>query len=237
MKKKFPIWPVIIGTVLVVFGALGAAFGLAFLAKTLLEASIKDSVASIILSIPSAAVFLIYFFLFEGILFTTQAKTFKKLLEESNPYEKSEKKDRRFKLITRSVYAVIIAICLIFPTIYMSCYTKIEDTKITEKTVFVKTEYSLDDISTYRIGINDTGLVFYVNMYNGESFEILQGDGIYSNKFGERFENKYAFASYLADVFDSNEKIITRTVTNAEKIKGTYKDIPEIWEYISKYVE
>ena len=237
MKKKFPIWPVIIGTALVVFGALGVAFGLAFLAKALLEASMKDAVASMILTIPSAGVFLIYFFLFEGILFTTQAKTFKELLDENNPYERSEKKDRRFKIITRSVYAVIIALCLIFPAIYMNCYTKIEDNEITERTVFIKSEYTLDDISTYRVGFNDTGLVFYINMYNGDSFEILQSDGIYSKKFSETFENKYAYASYLADVFDSNEKIITRTVTNPEKIKEAYKDIPEAWEHISKFIE
>ncbi len=238
MKKKFPILPMVLGTVVVVLAAFGAAFGLAFLAKWILGSQIKDSVAAITLLIPSATVFMIYFFLFEGILFTMQAKTFKKVLEENNSYsQKTQKGERKFKIITRSIYAIIIAICLIFPAIYMNCYTKIEDSKITEKVVFTKEEYTLDDITSYRLGVNDMGLVFYVNMYSGEKFELLQSDSIYSEKFNESFESKYAFVAHLSDLFDSNEKIIKGQVTNREKMVELYSDYPQIWDHISKIID
>ena len=238
MKKKFPLLPMILGTVAVVLAAFGLSFGLAFLAKLVLGAQIKSTVASITLKLPSATVFMIYFFLFEGILFTMQAKTIKKVLAETDPGSKpTQSGERKFKVITRSIYSVIIALCLIFPCVYLNCYTKIEDNKITEKTVFAKEEYALDDITGYRLGMNDLGLVFYVNMYSGERFEILQSDSIYSEKFNEVYKNKYEFIAHLTDVFDSNEKIIKGQVTNVEKIKTNYSEYPEIWEYISKIIE
>lgn len=238
MKKKFPILPVILGTIIVVLAAFLMSFGLAFLANAILGAKFSGGVTSISLLIPSATVFMIYFFLFEGILFTMQAKTFKRLIDEDKPkWEKSDRGDRRFKMITRSIYIVIIAICLAFPAIYMNCYTKIEDGNITEKIVFVENEYTLDDITAYRLGMNDTGLVFYVNMYSGEKFELLQSDSIYSDKFNEKFESQYEFVAYLTDVFDSNPKIIKGQVTNAQEITDTYSSIPEIWTHISKIIE
>ncbi len=238
MKKKLPILPVVLGTVVVVLAAFGVAFGLAFLAQFIISARINGSVAAVALTIPSATVFLIYFFLFEGILFTMQAKPFKKILEENKAYfKKTERGDRKFKIITRSIYAVIIAACLIFPVVYMNCYTKIEEDAFTEKTLFAKEEYTLDDITGYRLGMSDTGLVFYVNMYSGEKFELLQSDCIYSDKFNESFESKYEFVAYLTDVFDSNEKIIKGQVTSVDKIKETYSEIPEIFEHISKIIE
>ena len=238
MKKKFPILPVILGTIIVVLAAFLMSFGLAFLANAILGAKFSGSVTSISLLIPSATVFMIYFFLFEGILFTMQAKTFKRLIDEDKPkWEKNERGDRRFKMITRSIYIVIIAICLAFPALYMNCYTKIEDGNITEKIVFVENEYTLDDITAYRLGMNDTGLVFYVNMYSGAKFELLQSDSIYSDKFNEKFESQYEFVAYLTDVFDSNPKIIKGQLTNAQEITDTYSSIPEIWTHISKIIE
>ena len=238
MKKKFPILPMVLGTVAVVLAAFGVAFGLAFLAKLTLGAQIKDEISSITLKMPSATVFMIYFFLFEGILFTMQAKTFKRVLEENNPYSKpTEKGERKFKVITRSIYAVIITACLIFPVIYLNCYTKVEDDKITEKVIVTKGEYTLDDITSYRLGMNDLGLVFYVNMYSGESFELLQSDSIYSEKFNETYSNKYEFISHLTDVFDANEKIIKGQVTNVDKIILNYSDYPEVFDHISKIID
>lgn len=238
MKKKFPIFPMILGTVIVVLAAFATAFGLAFLAKLVLGAQIKNEISSIALTMPSATVFMIYFFLFEGILFTMQAKVFKKVIEESDPHhKKTERGERKFKLITRSIYAVIIAVCLIFPAIYFNCYTKVEDEKFTERTVFATKEYDLNDITGYRLGMNDLGLVFYVNMYSGERFEILQSDSIYSEKFNETYANKYEFISHLTDVFDANEKIIKGQVTNVDKITLNYSDYPDVWEHISKIIE
>lgn len=237
MKKKFPVMPMILGTVIVVLAAFATTFGLAFLAKLILGAKIKSSVAAIFLTIPSATVFMVYFFLFEGILFTMQAKTFKKILEESNPYSKTTQKgERKFKLITRSIYASLLALCLIFPVAYMNCYTKVDDSKITEKTFFAKEEYTLDDITGYRLGMNDLGLVFYVNMYSGENFELLQSDPIYSEGFNQTYSSKYEFIASLTDKFDANEKIIRGQVTNVEKIKTNYSEYPEVWEHISKII-
>ena len=238
MKKKFPIMPMVLGTVAVVIAAFGVAFGLAFLSKLVLGSLIDDSVSAITLKMPSATVFMIYFFLFEGILFTMQAKTFKRVLEENNPYSKpTEKGERKFKVITRSIYAIIIAACLIFPVIYLNCYTKVEDDRITERVVISQKEYTLDDITGYRLGMNDTGLVFYVNMYNGEKFELLQSDSIYSDRFNDTYSNKYEFVSHLTDVFDANEKIIKGQVTNVDKIILNYSEYPEVFDHISKIID
>ena len=230
--------PMIIGTIIVVLSAFFVTFGLAFLASAILKSSISGSVTSLTLTIPSATVFMVYFFHFEGILFTMQAKTFKKLIDEDKPkWEKSEKGDKKFKTVTKAIYAVIIAACLIFPAIYMNCYTTVNEDNITEKIIFTKTEYDLDDITSYRLGMNDTGLVFYINMYSGERFEILQSDSIYSDGFYERFESEYEFVAHLAEKFDANEKIIQGKVTNVGDIIVNYSEVPEIWNHISKIVE
>ncbi len=238
MKKKIPFLPVILGTVIVVISAFAVAFGLAFFARWVLGIQIKDTAAAITLAIPSATVFLIYFFMFEGIMFTMQAKAFKKIIEESNPLsKKTPQSERKFKIITRSIYAVIISLCLIFPAVYTTCYTRVEESKITEQMLFSKTEYTLSDISSYRLGTNDLGVVFYVNMYNGDKFELLQSDSVYSEKFGETYENKYEFVAHLTDIFDENEKIIKGQVTSREEIESIYSDYPEVWTHIKKIID
>ena len=227
----------VLGTVIVVLSAFIMSFALAFLASQILGAKIRGEVMTLSLLIPSATVFMIYFFLFEGILFTMQAKTFKKLIDEDKPRWAKNEGDRKFKKITKIIYIVIIAICLIFPLFYMNCYTTVDEDKITQKVVFTETEFTPDDITSYRLGMNDTGLVFYINMYSGDRFEILQSDSIYSDAFNEKFESKYEFVAYLAEKFDANEKIIQGKVTNVGNIMLTYSDIPEIWDHISKIID
>ena len=238
MKKKFPVMPIILGTFIVVAASIVATFGLAFLSKWILGAVIKDTVAAISMRIPTVTVFFLYFILFEGIFIATQAHSIKNAITDGKPTTQENKaEDRKLTTIIRSALAIIIAVALLFPVIYLNCYSKIEETKITDKTLFAKEEFTLDDITSYRLGMNDTGLTFYINMYSGESFELLQSDCIYSAKFNETFHNKYEFAAHLSKIFDANEKIISFSVTNQEGIIENYRDVPEVWDHIKIFFE
>ena len=118
MKKK-GFLSAFVGTLAVLAGSFAAMLLTAFLAGVIINSSIKDSPTFISLSIPTAAVFLVYFVLFEVIFFKWQ---FRLSLEEkkSKPSLMMSQAEapispEKFKKISRVLTLIVLCLCLLFP--------------------------------------------------------------------------------------------------------------------------
>ena len=240
MKKK-GFLSAFLGTLLVLAGAFAAMLLTAFVAGVIINSSIKDSASFISLSIPTAAVFLVYFFLFEVIFFKWQ---FRLSLEEKSkkPSLMSSMNDapispEKFKKISQVLTVIVLCLCLLFPFIYTNTYTQFDGEKITKKALIAKTEYTTDNVNGYSLICNDEGLKFTISMKDGTSFEIFNADSLISPKFNEKYESMFGYAAYLSDVYDSREAIVRKKVSGKERMESTYKEsLPDVWKYLESII-
>lgn len=240
MKKGF--LSALIGTLAVLAGAFAAMLITAYIAGVIINSSIKDSATFISLSIPTAAVFLAYFVLFEVLFFKWQ---FRLSLEAKNskPSLMASQNDaiispEKFKKISRVLTIVVICLCLLFPFIYTNTYTQFDGEVITKRALVTKTEYTTDSVNGYSLICNDEGMKFTISMKDGESFEIFNADSLISPKFNEKYESMFGYAAYLSDVYDSREKIVRKKVSGKDKMESTYKEsYPEVWKYLEEIIQ
>lgn len=241
MKKK-GFLSAFVGTLAVLAGAFAAMLLTAFLAGVIINSSIKDSPTFISLSIPSAAVFLVYFFLFEVLFFKWQ---FRLSLEEksSKPSLMRLKTEpvispEKFKKISRVLTVIVLCLCLLFPFIYANTYTQFDGERITKKALIAKTEYTTESVNGYSLICNDEGLKFTISMKDGESFEIFNADSLISPKFNEKYESMFGYAAYLSDIYDCRESIVRKKVSGREKMESTYKEsYPDVWKYLESIIQ
>lgn len=228
---------VVIGTLAVIAGAFAAMFLCALISGLVLNASIKDEESFIILTIPSAAVFIVYFILFEVIFFKWQfyvslkQKKMNAMTSISN--EEEIISPEKFKKVSNIITIVVICLCLIFPLIYMRTYTKFADTTITEQALFSKEEYTIDDVNGYSLLCNSDGMKYTISMKNGKSYEIFNADSLISEKFNQKHESMFGYAAYLSKTYDAQERIIRKRVSGTDRMREAYeKDHPDVWKYL-----
>ena len=233
MKKGFI--SALIGTLAVLAGSFVAMLITALIAGIIINSSIKDSATFVSLSIPTAAVFLVYFVLFEVLFFKWQfrlsleEKESKPSLLNSQPTIPPEK----FKKISKILTIVVICLCLLFPFIYVNTYTQYDGESITQKSLITKTEYTKDSVNGYSLICNDEGMKFTISMKDGESFEIFTADSIVSPKFDEKYESIFGYAAYLSDVYDSRESIVRKKISGKDRMERVYKeDHPDVWKHL-----
>ena len=235
MKKGF--LSALIGTLAVLAGAFAAMLITALIAGVIINSSIKDSATFISLSIPTAAVFLVYFVLFEVLFFKWQ---FRLSLEEksSKPSLLTSSADapispEKFAKVSRVLTIVVICLCLLFPFIYVNTYTQFDGENITQRSLITKTEYTKDSVNGYSLICNDDGMKFTISMRDGKSFEIFTADSLISEKFNEKYESMFGYAAYLSDVYDSREAIVRKKVSGKDRMEKAYKeDHPDVWKYL-----
>ena len=240
MKKK-GFLSAFVGTLAVLAGSFAAMLLTAFLAGVIINSSIKDSATFISLSIPTAAVFLAYFVLFEVLFFKWQ---FRLSLEEksSKPSLMTSQAEapispEKFKKISRVLTVIVLCLCLLFPFIYANTYTQFDGETITKKALIGKTEYTTENVNGYSLICNDEGLKFTISMRDGESFEIFNADTLISPKFNEKYESMFGYAAYLSDIYDSRESIVRKKVSGREKMESTYKEsYPDVWKYLESII-
>ena len=232
---------VIIGTLAVIAAAFAAMFITAFLAGLIINGIIKDSPSFVILSIPTAAVFSVYFVLFEILFFKWQ---FKLSLEEKASKPRLMTRDgeetispKKLKKISSVLTIIVVSLCLIFPAIYMSSYTSFDGEVITQKTLFIKKEYTTENVNGYSLLCDNDGMRFTISMRDGKSFELFNSDSLISPKFNEKYENMFGYAAYLSDIYDSRERIVRKRVSGSERMKEVYeKEHPDVYKYLEQII-
>ena len=232
---------VIIGTLAVIAAAFAAMFATAFIAGLIINAMIKDSPSFIILSIPTVAVFSVYFVLFEVLFFKWQFKLSLKAREAKPRLMASMEEEpistEKFQKISSALTIVVVCLCLIFPAIYMGSYTKFDGEVITQKTLFVEKEYTTENVNGYSLLCDSDGMRFTISMRDGKSYELFNSDSLISPAFNERYESMFGYAAYLSDIYDSQERIIRKRVSGADRMKEVYeKDHPDVYKYLEKII-
>lgn len=232
---------VILGTLAVIAAAFAAMFVTAFVAGLVINAIIKDSSSFVILSIPTVAVFSAYFVLFEVLFFKWQ---FRLSLESraSKPRLMASMQEEpispeKFKKISSVLTIIVVCLCLVFPAIYMSSYTRFDGEVITQKTLFVEKEYTTDNVNGYSLICDSDGMRFTISMRDGKSYELFNADSLISGKFNQKYESMFGYAAYLSDVYDSREKIVRKRVSGSERMKEVYeKDHPDVYKYLEQII-
>lgn len=239
MKKGF--LSALLGTLAVLAGAFAAMLITTLIGGVIINSSIKESATFVSFSIPTAAVFLAYFVLFEVLFFKWQfrlsleAKSVKPTLMASQ--EESPISPEKFKKISLALTVIVICLCLVFPFIYANTYTRFDGDVITKKSLITKTEYTTESVNGYSLICNDEGMKFTISMRDGESFEIFNADSIISPKFNEKYESMFGYAAYLSDVYDSREKIVRKKVSGKDRMEKSYKEShPDVWKYLEAII-
>lgn len=229
---------VILGTLTVIAAAFFATFLSGVIAYAVLHALIKGSESFIILSVPSAAVFSVYFVLFEVLFFKWQ---FKLSFKEENQdklalSDDDKKKNALIGRISRIVTLCVICISIAFPFAYSSIHVRFDGEKIVKQTVFVSKEYTTENVNGYSLLCDSSGMRFTISMKDGESFELFNSDSVVSDEFEERYESIFGYAAHLSDIYDSQERIIRKRVSGREKMESTYSSRPNVWKYLSDII-
>ena len=232
---------VIIGTLAVIAAAFAAMFVTAFVAGLIINAMIKDSPSFVILSIPTVAVFSVYFVLFEILFFKWQfklsleARSSKTRLMSSMDEEPIS--PEKFKKISSALTVIVVCLCLVFPAIYMSSYTEFDGETVTQKTLFIKKDYTTANVNGYSLLCDDDGMRFTISMRDGKSYELFNADSLISPAFNEKYESMFGYAAYLSDVYDSQERIIRKRVSGADRMKEVYEENhPDVYKYLEQII-
>lgn len=231
---------VILGTLTVIAAAFAATFLSGVIAFAVLYALIKGSESFIILSVPSAAVFSVYFVLFEVLFFKWQFKLSAKEKKRDTLIESDSDKNESARIgkISRAVTLCVICLSIAFPFAYSSIYVKFDGEKIEKHTFFISKEYTTDNVNGYSLLCDSSGMRFTISMKDGESFEIFNSDCVASNGFNEKYESVFGYAAFLSNTYDSQERIIRKRVSGREKMESTYYDLrPDVWKYLSEIME